>query len=117
MKRIQDTNRTTELFIKAGLTAAIAGTLLLPLSINANGAEATGSQRAPFASERSDTLPLPPIPHLHTMPWLGLERPHGALKTDILLLPEGPKNLFAGDAAPTWLSSGMSSLAHKNTNG
>ena len=117
MKRINETNRTTELFIKAGLTAAIAAALLLPVSINANGADAPGSTRAPFASERSHGLPLPPIPHLDTMPWHGLGRPHGALKTDILLLPAGPKSHFAGGAAPTWLSSGMSSLVQKNTNG
>ena len=112
MKRIHDTNRTTELFIKAGLTAAITGALVLPVSIKANGADATGLERAAFTSQ-----PLPPIPRLDTMPWLVLERPHGALKTDILLMPESPQSLFARSAAPIWLSSGMSSLAHKNTNG
>jgi hypothetical protein len=118
MKRINETSRTTELFIKAGLTAAIAGALLLPVSINANGAGANGTERARSISRPSETLPLPPIPHLDTMPWLGLERPHGTLKMDILLSPEGPQSLFAnGSALPVWLSSGMTQLVQKNTNG
>ena len=118
MKPINETSRTTELFIKAGLTAAIAGALLLPVSINANGAGANGTERARSISRPSETLPLPPIPHLDTMPWLGLERPHGTLKMDILLSPEGPQSLFAnGSALPVWLSSGMTQLVQKNTNG
>ena len=61
-------------------------------------------------------MPLPPIPHLDTMPWLGVERPHEALKTDILLMKGSRQSLFAS-AAPMWLSSGMSALANTNTNG
>jgi hypothetical protein len=118
MKRINNTSRATELFIKAGLTAAIAAALLLPVSINANGAEAVAPTRAPFVSQPSNTLPLPPIPHLSTMPWLGLERPHGTLKTDILLRPEGPQSFFAnGSVTPMWLSSGLNLPAHTNTDG
>ena len=76
MKRINETNRTTELFIKAGLTAAIAAALLLPVSINANGADAPGSTRAPCASERSHRVPQiepprsePPAARLSARGW------------------------------------------------
>jgi hypothetical protein len=113
-----DINRTTELLIKAGLTTAIAGALLLPVSINGNGANASGpGERAPFV-QASNTLALPPIPHLDAIPWLALDRSQKAFRTDILLVPESPLSVPAANRTmPVRLSSGMTSLTQKNTNG
>ena len=118
MNRMHDDNRTIKLLIKAGLTAAIAGTLLLPVSINAHGANASSpGERAPLV-EAPDALPLPPIPHLVTMPWLALDRAPKVFRTDILLVPESPQSvLTANPTMPMWLRSGMSALTHKNANG
>ena len=118
MNYMNDNNRTTETLVKAGLTAAIAGTLLLPVSIKANGAGASSSgERAPFVQASND-LPLPPIPHLDTIPWLALDRTQKTFKTDILLVPESLPSVLATDRAmPTWLSSGMISLTQNKSNG
>ena len=115
MNYMHDNNRTTETLVKAGLTAAIAGTLLLPVSIKANGAGASSSgERAPFVQASND-LPLPPIPHLDAIPWLALDRTQKTFKTDILLVPESPPSVLAANRSmPMWLSSGMTP---KNTNG
>ena len=82
MKRIYDPARLTELFVRAGLIAAIAATLLLPASIKAQGAEAAsgGAPHAVPIDQRPQALPLPPIPHLSAVPWLTLD-----------VAPKGPK--------------------------
>lgn len=118
MNSMHDNNRTTEMLVKAGLTVAIAGTLLMPVSINANGAGASGLlDRVPFVQTSND-LPLPPIPHLDAIPWLALDRTQKAFKTDILLVPESLPSVLATDRAmPTWLSSGMISLTQNKSNG
>ena len=86
MKRIHDTSRLTEFFIKAGLIAAIAAALLAPMTINAHGSDAAHGHPA-LKRTAWDALPLPPIPHLETMPWLNRERPQKTLKIDTLLAP------------------------------
>jgi hypothetical protein len=91
MKRpMHDNSQLTEFFVKAGLVAAIAAALMLPLSINASGNDtAARGERASLPLTRSswDALPLPPIPHLETMPWLVQERAAKTLKIDTLLAP------------------------------
>jgi hypothetical protein len=115
MKRIHDTNRIAELFVKAGLIAAIAGALLVPASINATGAEAAHDRHAAFAPTpgTSNPLTLPPIAHLDTMLWLDLDRSRKKLRIDTLLVPGIPQNFFAGSGshAPTGLSTGPTKMA------
>jgi hypothetical protein len=89
-KRMHDNSQLTELFVKAGLVTAIAAALMLPLSINANGNDAAsrGEHASPPLTRSSwDVLPLPPIPHLETMPWLIQERAAKSMKIDTLLAP------------------------------
>jgi hypothetical protein len=101
MKRIHDSARFTELFVKAGLIAAIAATLLLPVSVS--GAEAPRSDGVPSTPARQawDGLPLPPIPYLNAIPWLALERGQKGPKIDTLLLPA------QGSVNPAYAASGL----------
>lgn len=45
-KRMDDSSRIIEVFVKAGLIAAIAAALLSPLTINANSHEAGSTSRS-----------------------------------------------------------------------
>jgi len=122
MKRIHDTSRIAELFVKIGLIAAIAGALLVPASINANGAETVRDGQTAFApaSGTPPPLPFPPIAHLDTMPWLDLDRSGKKLRIDTLLVPGLPQNVFAGSGshAPIWMSTGQTTMASTaGTNG
>jgi len=85
MKRIYDSNRLTELLVKAGLIAAIAATMLLPASIKAHGAQFRPSMV--MTAQRAETIPLPPIPNLNAVPWLTLERAPKGPQIDTLLSP------------------------------
>ena len=112
----------TELFIKAGLVAAIVGALLLPTSISANGAQMTRNGLALLVPKLSPstTLPLPSIAHLDAIPWLVLHGSQKKLKIDTLLPLGGPRSDFAHsrNSAPLWLSSGMTSTtASEDSNG
>ena len=105
MKRIHDSTRLAELFVKAGLIAAIAATLLLPASINAHGAEAApaGKHQATLPDQRWQALPLPPIPHLTATPWLTLERAPKGPKIDTLVpTPANLDPVLAITGLPLW---------------
>lgn len=68
----------------------VAGTLMVPLITPAMGGETTvglGAVR-PAQSPSWDALPLPPVPHLDTMPWLSSGSALKGPKIDILF---GPK--------------------------
>lgn len=116
MKRIHDSTRIAELFIKAGLIAAIAATLLLPASISANGAEATppGERHASLPAPRANGIPLPPIPHLDAIPWLALERAQRGPKIDMLFpAPANPDPALALTGLPLW-SAGTGNTQRTN---
>ena len=107
MKRMNHSSRLIEVFVKAGLVAAIAATLLVPTTIKVHGSEsATRVEHAwPMLKRASwDALPLPTIPHLETMPyletkWLGREPAPKGFKIDRLL---GPKfEMMRQDVAGT----------------
>jgi hypothetical protein len=96
MKQTFDSPRVIELFVKVGLIAALAAVLLAPMTIRATGNE-LGSRVEhtwPMLKRTSwNALPLPPIPHLATMPWLhwyGLDQKRDAtwMKIDTLLAPK-----------------------------
>jgi hypothetical protein len=87
-KRMHDNSRVTELFIKAGLIAALAATALMPTTIKVHSNDTRVEQGWPKRGS-TEALPLPPIPYLETMPWLIGERvPKGPLKIDPLLAPK-----------------------------
>jgi hypothetical protein len=91
MKRINQSSRLIEAFVKAGLVAAIAAALLVPTTIKVHGAESTArvEHAWPMLKRASwEALPLPPIPYLETMPWLVREPAPKGFKIDRLL---GPK--------------------------
>jgi hypothetical protein len=99
MKRMNHSSRLIEMFVKAGLVAAIAVALLVPTTIKVSGSESSPLiERAwPMLKRASwDALPLPPIPYLETMPWLVREPPPKAFKIDRLL---GPKFEMRQDVA------------------
>jgi hypothetical protein len=108
MKRMHDTTRITELFIKVGLVAAIAATLLLPTSIKADAAAPALQSGSPMVetAQRIDAIPLPPIPNLGAIPWLTLQRARKGPQIDTLLL-RGPAVLqsasSARDRLPSWM--------------
>lgn len=89
MKRMFDTNRVAEFFIKAGLIVALAAALLMPTTVRLHGNEASGHVPAgPTPQARWETLPLPPVPYLETMPWLLQQRGEKGFKIDTLLAPK-----------------------------
>ena len=106
MKRMHDTTRITELFIKVGLGAAIAATLLLPTAIKANHSAPAAQVRSPMAltAQRADAIPLPPIPNLGAIPWLTLElAPKGPqIDTLLLLTPAELQSANASNRLPLW---------------
>jgi hypothetical protein len=87
--------------IKKLFAPVLACTLMVPPITPAFGNDSTvglGSVRAgaTFQQEWSD-LPLPPIPHLETMPWLKRGSPAAGTKVDLLWQPHGDTQ------APFWL--------------
>ncbi len=86
MKRMSQTS-LTELFVKAGLIAALAAVLLAPMSIRADGGESLQPGAPALKASSWNVLPLPPIPHLDTMPWLVREPTQKRFKIDTLLAP------------------------------
>ena len=91
MKRMNQSSRLIESFVKAGLVAAIAAALLVPTTIKVHGSESAArvEHAWPMLKRASwDALPLPPIPYLETMPWLVREPAPKGIKIDRLL---GPK--------------------------
>jgi hypothetical protein len=99
-KRMPDNSRVTEVFIKAGLIAALAAAVLMPTTVKIHGNEAGVEQAWPVPTRGSwNALPLPPIPYLETMPWLLQERAPKGLKIDTLLAPKFEMApAFAGEA-------------------
>lgn len=88
MKRMRQTSHVTELFVRAGLVAALAAVLLAPMTIRADGGEGLQQGASPVLKASSwNALPLPPIPHLETMPWLVRERAQKGFRIDTLLAP------------------------------
>jgi hypothetical protein len=88
---MNQSSRLIEAFVKAGLVAAIAAALLVPTTIKVHGSESAArvEHAWPMLKRASwDALPLPPIPHLETMPWLVREPAPKGFKIDRLL---GPK--------------------------
>lgn len=115
MKRTNDNTRIVELFVKAGLVAAIAAALLAPTTIRAGSNEtALNADHAwPMPRRAScNALPLPPIAHLETMPWLKLERAARPIKIDTLLAPPfemmGPTVARSGSDARLSSTPGLS---------
>ena len=90
MKPMNHSSRLIEVFVKAGLVAAIAAVLLVPTTIKVHGSESTTrvEHAWPMLKRASfDALPLPPIPYLETMPYL--EKPN--LETPWLVREPAPK--------------------------
>ena len=88
MKRTYDSSRYIAFFVKAGLIAAIAAVLLAPTTSRASGSEASPRIAHTWPMlKRTSFDPLPPIPHLETMPWLVRQRTPTGFKIDTLLGP------------------------------
>jgi len=66
------------------LTASMAGVLTLP-SLAAWGLD--GPRETPKSPNAFETIALPPIPYLDTMPWLKWNDGVNTLKVDTLLSP------------------------------
>lgn len=118
MKRIHDRTRArlAELFVKAGLIAAIAAALSLPASINAHGAEAAplDARHSSLPAQHMQAIRLPPIPHLDAIPWLALDRASKGPRID-LLVPASVERNFALTGLPLW-SAGIAATT-QGTNG
>jgi hypothetical protein len=114
MKQMFDSPHIIEFFVKAGLIAALAAVLLAPMTIRATGNE-QGSRVEHTWPELKRTswgaLPLPPIPHLATMPWLEQKRGANWKKIDTLLAPKF--ELIGAAAAHTSCDEPLSSLEHR----
>jgi hypothetical protein len=70
--------------VRGILTASMAAVLTLP-SLAAGGMESPRSK--PEAGNPIETIALPPIPYLDSMPWLKWGAGVNTLKVDILLSP------------------------------
>ena len=79
-----------EIFVKVGLIAALAAVLLMPTTVKVAGDELAPrvEHTWPMLKRASWILPLPPIPHLATMPWLKREPTAKRMKIDTLLAPK-----------------------------
>jgi hypothetical protein len=89
MKRMNDNSHVTEFFIKAGLIAALVAIALMPTTVNVHGNDGRVEQGWTMPERTSwNTLPLPPIPYLETMPWLVRNRTSKGLKIDTLPAPK-----------------------------
>lgn len=91
MKRMFDATRLTELFVKAGLIAALAASLFAPMTVRVHGTEAPSEVLRPLPMLKqaaAGTLPLPQIPYLETMRWLLLPTGERGFKIDTLLAPQ-----------------------------
>ena len=96
MKRTFDPAQLTEFLVKAGLITALAAALLMPTTVRLHGNELASDTPGPLLGRTAwETLPLPPIPHLETMPWLTQQRGHKSFKIDTLL---GPRFELLGPA-------------------
>ena len=90
-KRMFHSPRAVEIFVKAGLIAALAAVLLMPTTVKVSGDELTprDAHAAPVLKQASwESMPLPPIPHLATMPWLDRGPAAKPMKIDTLLAPK-----------------------------
>ena len=91
MKRTSNSPNHVEFFVKAGLIAALAAVLLMPTTVKVTGDELTPRLEhiPPMPKQASwNSLQLPPIPHLATMPWLERELSAKRMKIDTLLAPK-----------------------------
>jgi hypothetical protein len=91
MKRTNESSYLVELVLKTCLIAAVATALLVPTTIRVHGSDIAPRLETarPMLKQASwDALPLPPIPYLETMPWLGRERLPKGFRIDMLLAPE-----------------------------
>lgn len=70
--------------VRGILTASVAAALNLP-SLAAWGLE--GPRSKPQSGNTFETITLPPIPYLESMPWLKWGAGQNTLKVDILLSP------------------------------
>lgn len=70
--------------VRGILTASMAAVLTLP-SLAAWGVD--GPRSKPKSGSDFETIALPPIPHLDSMPWLKWGAGANTLKVDILLSP------------------------------
>ena len=78
------------------VACAVAGALLVPAG--AFGREGnTTTQSRTLEWKSAGALPLPPIPHLETIPWLSTEVTGPRLKVDQLLGPDLDTLKFALD--------------------
>lgn len=116
MKRTKESSRLIEMFIKAGLVAAIAAALLVPTTVKVSGSESTvriePARPMPERASR-DVLPLPPVPYLETMPWLVREPAPKGVRVDWLLGPkfEPMQPEIAGGGAPPSVTTSQAKSA------
>jgi len=91
MKRTSNSPNPVEIFVMAGLISALAAVLLMPTTVKVAGDELAPplAHISPMLKRASwDSLPLSPIPHLATMPWLERELSAKRMKIDTLLAPK-----------------------------
>ena len=94
------------------LAILLAGILVAPQISLASESELNDNAARPAASKFSETIPLPPVPYLDTMPWLNFGSASKGPGIDTLLLPQFdipaiPKNSAfanngAGNAERSW---------------
>jgi hypothetical protein len=70
--------------VRGILTASMAAALTIP-SLAAWGLD--GPRSKPQSENAFETIALPPIPYLESMPWLNLGAGQNSLKVDTLLSP------------------------------
>ena len=114
MKRTSNSPSPMEIFGKVGLIAALAAVLLMPTTVKVASDELAPrvEHTWPMLKRASwNSLPLPPIPHLATMPWLEREPSAKRMKIDTLL---APKFEFLGPAvANTTVDDSLSSIVRR----
>lgn len=70
------------------LALVLAGTLVAPQIGMASESELSNHGTRNNASKFPETLPLPPIPYLDTMPWINFGSASNGQGIDALLLPD-----------------------------
>lgn len=115
MKRIHDNTRIAELFVKAGLIAAIAAALLLPTAFSADGAGTAppGRSQAPLPGQRAQAI-APSVPHLTAIPWLTRERAPKGPKIDTLVPAPAGAGAALATGLPPWPPGSGSTTTETN---
>ena len=86
---------TTKKYLEPLLTIGLSGVLAVSLTTKTLGSESMSNPSAMrMSATAGERLPLPPIPYLDTMPWLG-GKPSPTLKIDTLFNPRATWNWAA----------------------